>query len=61
MLTTDLAFDRVRILAPNGALLQTLEKPALTTSIPVRSLPAGTYFARFEKDGAVWMTQFVKI
>lgn len=61
LLTTDLAFDRVRILASNGALLQTLENPALTTSIAVRSLPAGTYFARFEKDGAAWTTPFVKI
>lgn len=61
LITTDLAFDRVRIIAPNGALVQTLENPAFNTSLPVRNLPAGTYFARFEKDGAVWTTQFVKI
>lgn len=61
LITTDLAFDRVRIIAPNGTLVQTLENPAFNTSLPVRNLPAGTYFARFEKDGAVWTTQFVKI
>lgn len=61
LLTTDLAFDRVRILSASGALLQTLENPALTTRIPVQSLPTGTYFLRFEKSGAAWTTRFVKI
>lgn len=61
LITSDLNFDRVRIIAANGALLQTLENPALSTTVPVRSLAAGTYFLRFEKDGAAWTTQFVKI
>jgi hypothetical protein len=61
LLTTDLAFDRLRILSANGALVQTIQNPALAQQIPVQQLPAGTYFVRFEKDGAVWMTRFVKI
>ena len=61
LLTTDISFDRLRILSADGVLVQTLENPALTMQIQVQRLPAGIYFTRFEKDGAVWTTQFVKM
>lgn len=58
---SDLSFDRVRILSATGLLVRSLERPDLQEQINLGTLPAGTYFLRFEKDGGVWTTRFVKM
>jgi len=61
LINSDLRFDRVAVISAQGALLRTLNQPDLQEHLPLISLPAGTYFLRFEKDGGVWMTRFVKM
>jgi len=56
-----LSFDRVRIIAATGTLVRTLNQADLSNQINIANLPAGTYFLRFEKDGGVWTTRFVKM
>lgn len=60
LLQTEVQFDRVRIFSSSGVLVKTMENPALSGQIPVHAFSAGVYFVQFEKDGAVWMTRFVK-
>jgi len=54
-------FDKMAIYSIEGQLLKSYVQPALNEQLPVNALPAGTYFLRFEKDGAAWTTRFVKI
>ena len=56
-----LRFDRLRVLSAAGVLVRTLENPDLLEPISLTTLPAGTYFLRFEQDGGVWTTRFVKM
>ena len=58
---TELPFDRVRIISATGSLVRTLNQPDLSNRIDIAALPTGTYFIRFEKDGGVWTTRFVKM
>ena len=60
LLQTEVQFERVRIFSATGALVKTIENPALSGQIPVSAFSAGVYFMLFEKDGAVWTTRFVK-
>jgi hypothetical protein len=60
VIAADLDFDAVRLVSPVGQLLATFMHPARQMQLPVRELPAGVYYLRFEKDGGVWMTRFVK-
>ncbi len=61
LINSDLRFDRVSVISAQGALLRTLNQPDLQEQLTLTSLPAGTYFLRFEKDGGLWMTRFVKM
>ncbi|MEO6039198.1 MAG: lamin tail domain-containing protein [Saprospiraceae bacterium] len=58
---SELSFDRVRILSATGTLLRTLDRSDLQNRIDLGTLPTGTYFLRFEKDGGLWTTRFVKL
>jgi Lamin Tail Domain len=60
LIQTDVRFDRLRIFAADGRLLQKIENPDLSEMIPTADFAPGFYFAQFEKDGAVWATKFVK-
>jgi hypothetical protein len=55
------AFDRVTILSASGRKIKTLEAPDRLHKVDVSLLPAGAYFVRFEQNGSVWTTRFVKI
>ena len=37
------------------------EATVLDRSVMLGALPAGTYFLRFEQDGGLWTTRFVKL
>lgn len=58
---TNLRFDRISVLSNTGALLRTLNQPAMQEQIALSALPAGTYLLRFERNGGVWTTRFVKM
>lgn len=57
---SEAAFDAVRLFGVQGALIKTIVRPGLQENVPLESLSPGTYFLRFEKDGAAWTTRFVK-
>ena len=59
-LHTTVPFQRVTLFSAAGVPVRALESPALAQEIPVQALPAGVYFVRFEKDGAVWTTRVIK-
>lgn len=60
LVQTEVAFDRILLFTATGAWIKTLENPSLSEQISTRQLPEGMYFIRFEKDGAVWTSRFVK-
>ena len=60
LIEMETAFDRVSIMSATGRKIKTLENPDTFHKVDVSLLPAGTYFVRFEKGGAVWTTRFVK-
>lgn len=60
-LKSDLRFDRLQLLSPDGRLIQTLEQPDQDMRISLTELPVGAYFIRFVKDGAAWTTRIVKM
>ncbi len=58
---SSLSFDRLRIMTATGTLVRTVNQPDLSDRLDISALPTGTYFLRFEKDGGVWTTRFVKM
>ncbi len=60
VVNTNLRFDRISLISTTGALLRTLNQPDMQEQIVLTTLPAGTYFLRFEKNGGLWTTRFVK-
>lgn len=61
VVNTNLRFDRVSLISMTGALLRTVNQPDLQEHLTLTNLPVGTYFLRFEKNGGVWTTRFVKM
>lgn len=53
-------FDALRLYNAQGQILQSWNNPDMQENISVYGLPAGIYHLRFEKDGGVWTTRFVK-
>ncbi|MCC6410719.1 MAG: lamin tail domain-containing protein [Saprospiraceae bacterium] len=58
--TSTVQFDALRLYNAQGQILQSWNKPDMQENISVYGLPAGIYHLRFEKDGGVWTTRFVK-
>ena len=60
LIRSDVDFDRIWIFNTAGQLIRHLSNPGRTERIHLRDWAAGVYGIRFEKDGAVWSTRFVK-
>jgi hypothetical protein len=58
---SSVSFDRLRIFAPTGQLVRTIEAAFMTQQIDIRDWQAGVYFLQFEKDGGVWTARVVKM
>ena len=54
------SFDRLTVLNAKGQVIKTYYNPDNQQKMDVSLLKSGVYFARFEKDGKAWTTQFVK-
>lgn len=57
---SDIAFERIFLIAPTGQRLLALEQPAQYSEIAVKHLPIGTYFLYFQNAEGFWVTKFVK-
>jgi hypothetical protein len=60
VISTTVPFQRISILSATGQKVLEINKPSQEELVPLRQLSAGTYFVRFEKGGAFWVTQLIK-
>lgn len=58
---SSIVFDRLRIYAPAGQMLYSVENAFSAQQIDLRDWKPGVYFLQFEKDGGVWTTRMVKM
>lgn len=59
-LTSDLAFEKLRVVDINGRVIQTITPESTTVSIDLTGVKPGLYFIAVEKDGIQIFTRLVK-
>lgn len=53
-------FDRIQVINPLGQSIETIQNVADTYRLSVENFQPGVYFLRFEKEGKIWSTRFIK-